>query len=111
MTLKMIDEIYLYTSSQPEDAINTHEIVAWFDHSGIPYTNLLYFQHEEVLKAINTWWAEDDNGIIQEPVTGFPFVIYTEVHSDKPVSYLPRKYIYGKDNIIEQLPSLYALGR
>ena len=112
MTLKLIDEVYLYTSSKPEDAIASRELVAWFDHSGIPYSHLNYAVHEPCLDALNTWWQfDEDTGIKQEPLTGFPFVVYTEVHSDKTVSYLPRKYIYGKDSIIEQLPSLYALGR
>jgi hypothetical protein len=49
--------------------------------------------------------------VTQPPITGFPFVVYTEVHSDKTVSYLPRKYICGKEQIIAQLPALYQLGR
>jgi hypothetical protein len=114
MTLRLIDEVYLYTSSQPEDALTNRELVSWFDHSGIPYIHLSYGNdnHEEVLTAVNTWWRHDiDTGILQEPLTGFPFVVYTESHSDKPISYLPRKYITTKENIVEQLPSLYSLGR
>lgn len=111
MTLKLIDEVYLYTSSLPEDAVLTRDLVAWFDHSDIPYTHLSHGARQVCLDALNTWWQTDeDTGVKQEPLTDFPFVVYTEVHSDKRVSYLPRKYILGKD-IIEQMPSLYALGR
>lgn len=112
MTLKLIDEVYLYTSALPEDAVLTRDLVAWFDHSDIPYTHLSYGVHQACLEALNTWWQTDeDTGVKQEALTGFPCVIYTEVHSDKMESYLPRKYIFGKDNIIEQMQSLYALGR
>lgn len=113
MTLRLIDEIYLYTSCAPEDVLESREIIAWFDHSGIPYTNLQYGSdnHEVTINSLNTWWQPDENGVIQEPLTGFPFVVYTESHSDKPISYVPRKYINNKQQIIDTLPSLYALGR
>ena len=114
MTLKLIDEVYLYTSALPEDAVLTRDLVAWFDHSDIPYTHLSFDGDScrVCLEALNTWWQTDeDTGIKQEALTGFPCVIYTEVHSDKIESYLPRKYIFGKDTIIKQMQSLYALGR
>lgn len=113
MTLRLIDEVYLYTSSEPEDVMETREMVAWFDHSGIPYVHLTYPQthYEGVFNALNTWWQPDENGILQEPLDKFPFVVYTESHSDKPISYLPRKYIAIKQDIFEKLPNLYSLGR
>ena len=113
MTVARIEEVTLYTSST-EDAVGTHELRAWFDHSGIDHIKLNYADVDQipaVLSAINTWWQADEQGVAQDPVTSLPIVIYTEVHSGKPVSYLPRKYIAGKDTIIAQLPTLYALGR
>lgn len=113
MSLAKIDEVFLYTSSI-ENPVETHELHAWFDHSGIPYNKLDYrdvTQIPEVLSALNTWWQPDEEGVVQPPLTQFPFVVYTEIHSDKWVSYLPRKYIQGKDNIIAELPRLYKLGR
>lgn len=114
MTLRLIDEVYLYTSSELEDALETREMVAWFDHSGIPYIHLTYPQthFEGLFDALNTWWQLDqDTGIIQKPLNKFPFVVYSESHSDKPISYLPKKYIAVKEDIFEQLPNLYSLGR
>lgn len=113
MTVSRIEEVTVYTSST-QDAMNTHQLHAWFDHSNIAHTKLDYkdsAQIQSVLDAVNTWWHPDDQGITQPPILQFPFVIYTEVHSDKSVSYLPRKYIQGTDNIIAQLPTLYSLGR
>lgn len=113
MTVARIEEVTLYTSST-ENAMITHELHAWFDHSNITHIKLDYKDLDQiptVLSAINTWWQADEQGVIQPPVTALPIVIYTEVHSDKPVSYLPRKYLAGKDAIIAQLPTLYALGR
>ena len=111
MTLARIEEVVLYTCSE-ESPIETHELNAWLDHSGIQHIKLNYpkEQIEQVLAPLNTWWQEYD-GVTQPPVAGFPLLVYTEVHPDKPVSYLPRKYIYGKEQIISQLPALYQLGR
>ena len=113
MALMRIDEVYVYTCSGG-DPVGTHQLHAWFDHSGIEHTKLDYpspGRKPEVLGPLNTWWQPDDAGITQPPLTDFPFVVYTEVHSDRPVSYLPRRYIYGSEAIIEQLPTLYAMGR
>lgn len=112
MALAKIDEIFVYTCYE-ENLVETHELNAWLDHSDIPHTKLNYGadQINEVLSAVNTWWQPDDDGQVQPPLTSFPFAIYTEIHSDKTVSYLPRKYIHGKENIIAQLPTLYSLGR
>lgn len=113
MSLARIEEVFLYTCSE-ENPIETHELNAWFDHSGIQHSKLNYpkSQVADALAPLNTWWQEnEETGEIQPQVEGFPLVVYTEVHSDKHVSYLPRKYIYGKDAIIAQLPALYQLGR
>jgi hypothetical protein len=114
MALAKIDEIFLYTDSGSQPIV-THELNAWFDHSGIPYSKLNYTDINNVklvLDALNTWWQPDeDTGITQPQVTEFPLVVYTEFHTDKPEYYQPRKYIQGKQNIIEQMPDLYSLGR
>lgn len=113
MTLARIEEVHLYTNSA-SDPIGSQELFAWIDRTNIDHVKLDYADVNilnEVIDPLNTWWREDEEGNKQPPLTSFPFVVYTEVHSDKTVSYLPRKYIAGKENIIEQLPTLYALGR
>lgn len=117
MSLLKIDEIYVYTCSAT-DPVGTHELHAWFDHSNIPHIKLNYnniAQNEQVLNAVNTWWHYTDidtwEEVTLDPVPGFPFVVYTEIHANAAISYLPRKYIYGKEAIMSQLPELYNLGR
>lgn len=113
MSLARIEEVTLYICSTAQ-AVESHDLIAWFDHSRIPYIKLDYQnieQHPDVFAPLNTWWQPDDNGIVQDPINAFPFVVYTEVHIGKPISYLPRKYIEGKDAIMTRLPALYALGR
>lgn len=114
MAVSKIDEVFVYTYPAG-NPLETQELYAFLDHSGIPYSKLEYndsAQHQEVFNALNTWWQVDlDTGITQTPVSNFPFVVYTEIHSDKTVSYLPRKYLLGKDEIIAKLPDLYKLGR
>jgi hypothetical protein len=113
MTLRLIDEIYLYISVEPEHSIVNNEIIAWLDHTDISYTILNYGpdSHQGVFDALNTWWQLDENGQKQGPISSFPFVVYTEAHSDKPISYLPKKYLLGKDEILSKLSNLYTLGR
>lgn len=113
MTVKMIDEIFVYTSNT-ENVVEGYELLAWFHHSVIPFSKLEYSGDEskkQVLDAVNTWWQPDDTGVTQEHLTSFPFVIYTQFDSGKPEYYTFRKYIQGKDNIIADLPALYTLGR
>lgn len=113
MALAKIDEIFVYLDPVNK-ALESQELSAWLDHSNIPHLKLTYYDVEQqkiVLDAVNTWWQPDDNGDIQPPLTAYPFVIYTEIHSDKPISYLPRKYIFGKDDVISKLLNLYKLGR
>ena len=113
MSLAKIDEVYVYTNSAT-DPVTTYELHAWFDHSGIEHTKLNYVDRSmlsEVIDPLNTWWRKDENGDVQPPLTNFPFVVYTEVRTDVDPNVYPKKYIAGKDNIIAQLPALYALGR
>ena len=112
MALTKIDEVYIYTSSvlQP---IETHELNAWFDHSGIPHSKLNYGDESQVkvvLDALNTWWQPDpETGERQPAVSEFPLLVYTEILSD--TDYQPRKYIQGKENILNNIESLYSIGR
>jgi hypothetical protein len=113
MALAKIKEIYVYTNSAA-DQVGTHELHAWFDHSGIEHVKLNYNDISilaDVIDPLNTWWRKDENGDVQPPLTAFPFVVYTEVHTDEESYNEPKKYIAGKDKIIAELPSLYALGR
>ena len=113
MTVARIEEIFIYTYPL-SDRLETYILYNQLDNLGIPYSKLEYndvAQHPELFNALNTWWQPDNNGNVQDPLSNFPFAIYTEVHSDKTISYLPRKYIAGKDAIISELPALYALGR
>lgn len=109
MTLKLIDEVYLYTSNNPEHLLKSLELIAWFDHTDIQYTSVQYPNFDIIRDPINSWWIKDiDTGITQEPLTEFPFVVYTEMHEDNITR---RKYIFGKENIINNLPEIYSIGR
>jgi hypothetical protein len=112
MPVSKIKEVYVYTNSGV-DQVGTHELHAWFDHSGIKHIKLNYNDASilsEVIDPLNTWWRADENGETQPPLTAFPFVVYTEELTDAAYGE-PKKYIAGKDKIIAELPSLYALGR
>lgn len=109
MTLKLIDDIFLYTSNKAENLLSSLELISWIDHTNILYTSLQY-PNLGILEPLNTWWVEDiDTGITQEPLVDFPFVVYTEIHEDHNIKF--KKYIFGKENIIATLPVLYSLGR
>ena len=112
MALTKIEDIFLYTSNvlQP---IETHELMAWFDHSGIPYSLLNYGDQSNVdvvLSALNTWWAPDPLTNERQPdVTEFPLVVYSAYYDGYDTEY--RKYIQGKENIISQISDLYSIGK
>ena len=114
MAVSKIDEIFIYTYPLG-NPVETQELYAFLDHTDILYAKLEYndpAQHAETFAALNTWWQVDlDTGEIQPPLSSFPFAVYTEIHYDKTVSYLPRKYILGKEQITTLLPELYKLGR
>lgn len=106
MAVIKIDNIYVYTTDVV-NALECHELVAWLDHNRIPYTKLYYAEESrllEVTKALNTWW----NG---KEVSYWPFVVFYEARDTLPDGHTMPNFIEGKDNVIAQLPALYALGR
>jgi hypothetical protein len=116
MSIQKIEEVYLYFSDVTGDAAENTAAVAFMDHSGIPFTRLMYndiSQCQEVLNAVNTWWADDraigDN--LYAPalpaLTKYPFLVYTEVHNDVPARYSPVRYASGLA-AIQAFPALYT---
>jgi len=106
MAVLKIHNVYLYTSNMV-NPVECQELTAWLDHSGIPYTHLNYndsSQLSEVTKALNTWWFGKEVG-------EWPFVVFHEERDTLPDGIHGPNFIEGKDNVIAQLPSLYALGR
>lgn len=106
MAVTKIHDIYLYTSDV-HNAVECHELTAWMDHSGIPYTHLTYNdvnQLPEVVKALNTWWNGKELGV-------WPFVVFQEERDTLPDGVKGANFIEGKEAVISQLPALYALGR
>ena len=105
MAIKKIEEIYLYVSEVVSNSAENIQAVAFMDHSGIPFTRMMYndkSQHPEALAALNSWWA----GRLPE-VTSFPFLTYVEVHDDIPARLSPVKYLAGID-AIKTIVDLYA---
>ena len=114
MAIVKIEEIYLYFSGATDDAAENIQAAAFMDHSGIPYTKLLYgdaAQCAEVLTAVNTWWTlERDFAPALPPVTKYPFLVFTEVHDNVPASYSPVRYLEGLD-AIKTFADIYATYR
>ncbi len=109
--LTKIDDIHLYTCDAITPNTECAAAVQYFaDNSVIDYTLLNYAdptQHADCLAPINTWWH---NG--EPEVTGFPFVIYTEIHDNLPPSRYPLVAIQGLDNITNStFAEIYQLGR
>lgn len=107
MALVKIEEVFLYVATTENPAENL-EAVAFMDHSNIPYVKLQYNDSEQlpnVLAAVNTWWDRPDVNL--PPLTGFPFLVYTEVHDNILARHSPVKYLAGLDNI-KTFPSLLA---
>lgn len=102
MAIKKIEEIFLYVSDGAPNTIENIEAMAFMTHSGITHKRLFYndaSQHEEVLRALNSWWCNRDDEHKLPPVTKFPFLIYTEVRDDVPARYSPVKYLEGLEEI------------
>lgn len=100
MAIVRIEEIYLYVTQYGDNAAENIEASAFMDHSGLEYTRLWYndpAQHEEVLNAITSWVTSPASGC--QPVTKFPFLVYTEVHDDRPARSSPIKVLQGIDEI------------
>jgi len=101
MAIKKIEEVYLYVSEAVTNSAENIEAVAYMDHSGVPYTKLLYNdqgQHESVFSALNSWWTQHPYKP-QPAVDTFPLLVYTEVHDDIPARYSPILYLAGIDAI------------
>lgn len=106
MAVVKLEEIYLYTSDMADNAADQIAAQSFMDHSGIPYTRLMYSsqeQHESVLVIVNTWLSPN-SGL--PPVTDYPFLVYTEVHDDIPARQSPVKYLQGVE-AIKTFPSIY----
>jgi len=99
MAIQKIEEIYLYVSEASSNSAENIQAVAFMDHSGIPYTRMMYgdiSQHEDVFSSLNTWWQHNPN---VAPVTSFPFLTYVEVHDDIPARQSPVKNLQRIDEI------------
>lgn len=108
MAVVKIEEIYLYAGTAVPNVAENLEAVAFMDHSGIPYIKLQYNdaqQQQETLNAVNTWWTRPD--IALPPLTGYPFVTYTEVCDNIPARMSPVKYLAGLSEI-KRLPDILA---
>jgi len=109
MSIIKIEEIYLYTSDIAENAAENIQAKAFMDHSGVTYKTLMYNNLEnsnEVIGAVNTWWTTGNPATQRDPITKYPFLVYTEVHDDIPARFSPVKALEGIENI-ESFPSLY----
>lgn len=108
MAIQKLEEVYLYVAPDEAGSTENLEANAFMDHSGIEYTRLYYAdpsQHESVINAVNSWWTNRDIDPL-EPVTKFPFIVYTEVHDDIPARLSPVKYIQGLEGI-KSYPELH----
>lgn len=107
MAVVKIEEVILYITQETSTMVENLEALSFLDHSGIPYTKLIYAdstQYQAILDALNSWWARPD--IALPPATGFPLLIYTEVHDDIPARYSPVKYKQGLE-AIKTFPEFY----
>ena len=101
MAVVRLEEVNLYLAADKAGSTDNLEANAYMDHSNVPYTKLLYVdesQHQLVLDAVNTWWANREEHTLP-PVTTFPFLTYTEVRDDMPVRLSPVKYLEGLEAI------------
>jgi hypothetical protein len=110
MAIIKLEEICLYTSDIGTNAAEMVQAQAFMDHSGIPYTRLMYNnqqQHDDVIKIVNTWWTGDRTAKPMPPVTDYPFLTYTEVHDDIAARFSPITYLQGID-AIKTFPEIYT---
>jgi len=101
MSIVKIEEVFLYTSTTVDNAIENLEAMAAMDHSGIPYIPLIYNdpqQNQLVFDSVNTWWNQMNP---LPPVESFPFVVYTEVMDNLPARQSPVRYKAGIQGINE----------
>ena len=108
MAIVKIEEVFLYAAMSGTDVAENLEAVAFMDHSGIQYVKLQYNDAEQlsaVLSAVNSWWQRPD--MARDPVTKFPFVVYTEVHDNIPARHSPVRCLEGLE-AIKTFPALFA---
>lgn len=101
MAIKKIEEVYLYVADAGANTAENIEAMAFMDRCGIPYIRMFYqdaSQSQQVIDALNTWWGNRDFQPLP-PLTKFPFVIYTEVHDDRPARQSPVMYLEGLENL------------
>lgn len=98
MAVVKIEEVFLYVSEVAANAAENIEAMAFMDHSGIPYTKMMYNDPsviDQVLEPLNTWWR--DRGV--PDATGFPLLTYVEIHDDIPARMSPACYLQGISEI------------
>lgn len=108
MAIIKLEEICLYTSDVGNNASEMVQAQAFMDHSGIPYTRLMYNnqeQHDHVIEIVNTWWSNRADPL--PPVTNYPFLTYTEVHDDIAARFSPITYLQGFEKI-QTFPEIYT---
>ena len=106
MTVKKIEEIYIYVSEVADNSIENIQALAFMDHSNIPFVRMMYNDsnvHPQILDSLNTWWYD-----ILPPLTAFPFITYVEVHDNIPARRSPVKYLQGLEDI-KKIIDIYSL--
>jgi hypothetical protein len=110
MALTRIDDIQLYVGLTAE-AGDCFVAKDFLDSVGV--TNHLYMYadtaaHADLFTALDSWRMPG----APANITKFPFLIYTEIHSDLPPSQYPRVCVYGADAIAASgIAAKFALGR
>ena len=86
MAITKIDDIHFY-AAVTKDAQACWDMKNYLITNNIKFTNMLYddTQLDGVLASLSTWWPGAN-------FTGFPILVYTEVHDDLSVSQYPRVY-------------------
>jgi hypothetical protein len=97
MTIKKIEEVYLYISEAANNFQENIQATAFMEHSDVPFVRMMYNdknQHTEIFLALNSWWEHR-----LPPISSFPFITYVEVHDDIPARNSPVKYALGLTEI------------
>jgi hypothetical protein len=107
MALTKIDDVQLYAGFT-STAQQTWEMKNFLDTNHIQYQLMFYGEderHTELFSALSSWWPSSN-------ITGFPVLVYTEIHDDLPPSRYPRIY-YTDLNTLQSSSFLtdYQLGR
>jgi hypothetical protein len=108
MTIKKIEEVYLYVSEVVDNSAENIQALAFMDHSGIPFIKMMYNDASalpDTLAALNTWWKDR-----LPPLEKFPFITYVEVHDDIPARHSPVQYLQGIDNV-KKIVDIYSINQ